>query len=203
VNPLLHRYNAGGCHYSVFGLPAVQVGGVHHHVTNQAIASMPMTPRPTGAVGDLSGVRCLAWLAVDGCEYGTACVAVLCSRNSCSIGIVELPLRGVPPCAGAEVNCCCCRRRICSRVLCHSYSALADAAAAANAATVAAAGVHVRRLCLNSSGRRLRAAGCALSSCEWAQQPLGQVQQPPYKHCPELAQHRLSGVRADLFPVQS
>jgi hypothetical protein len=26
VNPLLHRYNAGGCHYSVFGLPAVQVG---------------------------------------------------------------------------------------------------------------------------------------------------------------------------------
>lgn len=24
VNPLLHRYNAGGCHYSVFGLPAVQ-----------------------------------------------------------------------------------------------------------------------------------------------------------------------------------
>jgi hypothetical protein len=25
VNPLLHRYNAGGCHYSVFGLPAVQV----------------------------------------------------------------------------------------------------------------------------------------------------------------------------------
>jgi hypothetical protein len=26
VNPLLHRYNAGGCHYSVFALPAVQVG---------------------------------------------------------------------------------------------------------------------------------------------------------------------------------
>lgn len=25
VNPLLDRYNAGGCHYSVFGLPAVQV----------------------------------------------------------------------------------------------------------------------------------------------------------------------------------
>jgi hypothetical protein len=25
VNPLLQRYNAGGCHYSVFGLPAVQV----------------------------------------------------------------------------------------------------------------------------------------------------------------------------------
>lgn len=24
VNPLLQRYNAGGCHYSVFGLPAVQ-----------------------------------------------------------------------------------------------------------------------------------------------------------------------------------
>eukprot|EP00775_Hariotina_reticulata_P013536 gene13536-13662_t len=24
VNPLLNRYNAGGCHYSVFGLPAVQ-----------------------------------------------------------------------------------------------------------------------------------------------------------------------------------
>lgn len=25
VNPLLDRYNARGCHYSVFGLPAVQV----------------------------------------------------------------------------------------------------------------------------------------------------------------------------------
>lgn len=26
VNPLLQRCNAGGCHYSVFGLPAVQAG---------------------------------------------------------------------------------------------------------------------------------------------------------------------------------
>lgn len=31
VNPLLNRYNAGGCHYSVFALPAVQVRRLQQH----------------------------------------------------------------------------------------------------------------------------------------------------------------------------